>query len=665
MNDLEKIKGIGYKTKEQLNKLGIFSVEDLIYYYPFRYELLKRSNILTLEEDEKIIIDGKIESKPVVFRFKRNMNKMSFRMLIEGMIIQVVIFNRAFLVSHLVIGKEITVIGKWDKNKNIITASDIILEPLGNEIKIEPIYRTTSGLNKKVLKKYIANALLFLKLNNNDYVPAYLKEKYNFLEKNRAVEISHIPQNEKLLKRALLRLKYEELFIFMIKILYLKKKTIAIDSVYSKKIARDKLTYFIKQLPFELTKDQKQAMEDIIKDIKAPQRMNRLLQGDVGSGKTIVAIIAILIVYLNNFQSAFMVPTEILAKQHFENIKKIFKDINIKIELLVGSLSKKEKESIAKRLQEGKIDLIIGTHALIQEGVNYYNLGLVITDEQHRFGVNQRASLRNKSNMPDVLYMSATPIPRTYALTIYGDMDISTIKSLPKGRKEIITYLKTSKEINDVLLMIKKELDLNHQVYVVAPLIEESEKIDLENVNKLKHQFDLAFGKKYNIGMIHGKLADEIKDKEMNLFIKNKTNILISTTVIEVGVDVKNATMMVIFDAERFGLSTIHQLRGRVGRSELQSYCILISDKERERLKIMTETNDGFLISETDFKLRGHGDLFGIKQSGDMNFKIADLKKDYKILLQAKEDAEYFIKNEDIKQYPLIYRELKQILELD
>ena len=384
------------------------------------------------------------------------------------------------------------------------------------------------------------------------------------------------------------------------------------------------------------------------------KRMNRLLQGDVGSGKTIVAIISMYMNYLSGYQSALMAPTEILAQQHYNNICELFKDYDIKVCLLTGKLKIKEKKEIYEKLNNGEIDFIIGTHALISDNVNYKNLGLVITDEQHRFGVNQRGNLKNKGITPDILYMSATPIPRTYALTIYGDMDISSIKTLPNGKKEIITTLKKESEIKDVLTSIYKELKQNHQVYVIAPLIEESDKSDLKNVYELEKNMNKAFGKLYNIGILHGKMSNEEKENVMKDFKDNKINILISTTVIEVGVDVKNATMMVIFDSYRFGLSALHQLRGRVGRNNIQSYCILISDRETERLNILTKTNDGFKISEEDFKLRGSGDLFGNRQSGDMAFKIANLRRDYNILLRAKEDSlEYLRKHneEDLKKY--------------
>ncbi|MDD3048699.1 MAG: ATP-dependent DNA helicase RecG [Bacilli bacterium] len=665
MNNLELIKGIGPKTKEYLNKLNIYNMDDLITHYPFRYEILKRSDVLALNQDDKIIIDGHIESNPTLFRFRGNINKMSFRLRTKELVLNIIIYNRGFLKNNLTIDKVITVIGKWDLKKNTVIASDILFDTLTDSSKIEPIYNTTTGLNKKTLRGYISNALSILNNNIKDYIPSFLSDKYHFLDKYSSLRLIHNPEDVNSLKQAMIRLKYEELFLFMLKINTLKLNNKDLNTGYTRKIDNDKINDFIKSLPFKLTEDQKTSLNEILDDIKAPKRMNRLLQGDVGSGKTIVSVIAIYALYLSGYQSALMAPTEILAKQHYYTIRNLFKDTNIKIELLVGSFTKKEKQNIYDRLSKGEIDLIIGTHALIQKDVIYHKLGLVITDEQHRFGVNQRSYLKEKADMPEVLYMSATPIPRTYALTIYGDMDISSIKTIPLGRKPIITYLKTPKEMKDILTMIKAELDLKHQVYVVAPLIEESDKIDLKDVEKLKYQFELAFKKLYKIGVLHGRMTTSDKEDIMDKFINNDINILISTTVIEVGIDVKNATMMVIFDADRFGLSTIHQLRGRVGRNNLQSYCILISNTEKERLKILTTTNDGFEISEADFKLRGQGDLFGTMQSGDMNFKIADLKKDFKILLQAKEDSMKFLESHLIDNYPHIKEEVDNSINLD
>lgn len=654
MISVEKVKGVGSRTSMLLKKLNINTVDDLVTHYPYRYEFIKRSNLKEKCEDDKVIIDGKVEMIPILVRLKGNLNKMNFRLATSTKeIVGVSIFNRAYLKNQLLVGTNITVFGKYEKNKNVILASEIRMGLLPKGEKIEAVYHGTVGLNSKAISGFINTALMEYGNDLEDYIPKNLLEKYNFLNKKTALNIIHNPSTKEKLKEASIRLKYEELFVYMAKINYLKLKNKNIKDGIEKDFDKEKLDKVIKSLPYELTVDQKTVLNEILEDLTSKRRMNRLLQGDVGSGKTIISIIAMVANYLSGYQSALMVPTEILATQHYETMKEILKDFNINIALLTGSLPKNKKDLIHEELKLGKIDMVVGTHALIQEEVVYKNLGLVITDEQHRFGVLQRTSLQNKGIMPDVLYMSATPIPRTYALTLYGDMDISTIRTLPKGRKPIKTYLKSYSEIKDVLKMMYEELLKNHQIYVIAPLIEESETLDLTTVNELKDKMNLAFGEKYNVGIIHGKLKQTEKDKIMEDFVNNKIQILISTTVIEVGVNVLNTTMMVIFDANRFGLSTLHQLRGRVGRSALESSCILISDYDSERLNVMTTTNDGFEISEEDFKIRGHGDLFGTKQSGDMTFKIADIKEDYKILLQAKKDSMEFLlnnKEEELKE---------------
>ncbi len=647
---LKDVKGIGPRALILLSKMGITSVEDLVTHYPFRYDVLVRGNLQEAQDEDHIIIDGKVESAPILMRFKAGLNKMNFRLVTSSGIVGVSIFNRAFLKRQLLVGTGVTVIGKYDKKKNVITASEIKMEPLSSKAKIEPVYHLTNGLTQKQMSTFINMSLLMYGKEIPDYIPQELMEKYQFVNKRTALNIVHNPPSEEKLKAAMIRLKYEELFAFMFKINYLKKRNKQKNSGLKREIPRDKINAFIEKLPFSLTADQKASLDEILNDLESEERMNRLLQGDVGSGKTILSFLAMYANHLSGYQSALMAPTEILATQHFHNMRTFFKDTNIQIELLTGSLSKRAKQEIYKGLKDGSIDIVIGTHALIQEEVEYANLGLVITDEQHRFGVNQRANLENKGRKPDTLYMSATPIPRTYALTIYGDMDISTIKTRPAGRKKIQTIIKKNSEIKDVLALMLEELKKGHQIYVIAPLIEESENSDLTTVCQLKDQMHLAFGTHFQIDIIHGKMRSEAKELIMQEFLQKKIQILISTTVIEVGVDVPNATMMIIFDANRFGLSTLHQLRGRVGRSDLSSTCILISDSDTKRLSIMESCEDGFLISEEDFKLRGHGDLFGTKQSGDMTFKIANLKQDYKILLQAKKDSQAYLtdkKNED------------------
>ncbi len=647
---LKDVKGIGPRALALLSKMGITTVDDLVTHYPFRYEVLVRGNLQETEDEGHIIIDGRVESSPILMRFKAGLNKMNFRLVTTSGIVGVSIFNRAFLKNQLLVGTGITVIGKYSKKKNVITASEIKMGTLSNKAKIEPVYHLTNGLSQKQMSTFINMALLMHGKEVSDFIPESFASAYGFSNKKTALNILHNPPTEEKLKQATIRLKYEELFAFMFKINYLKQQNKKKNSGIAREIPRKKIDDFIQKLPFSLTEDQKKAVDEILKDLESEGRMNRLLQGDVGSGKTIVSFIAMYANALCGYQSALMAPTEILATQHYHNMLSFFDRLSLRIVLLTGSTPKKEKQEIYKELENGEVDIVIGTHALIQEDVNYANLGLVITDEQHRFGVNQRANLENKGKKPDTLYMSATPIPRTYALTIYGDMDVSTIKTRPKGRKKIETILKKTTEIKDVLGMMLEELKQGHQIYVIAPLIEESENSDLTTVCQLKDQMKLAFGNHFQIDIVHGKMRSEAKELIMREFLQKKIQILISTTVIEVGVDVPNATMMVIFDANRFGLSTLHQLRGRVGRSELASKCVLISDSDTKRLSIMESCEDGFVISEEDFKLRGHGDLFGTKQSGDMTFKIADVRQDYKILLQAKKDSESYLKSKETDQ---------------
>ena len=664
MDKLSKVKGIGPKTEPLLNKIGIFTIDDLVTHYPFRYDVLKRSNLKEVRDpEEKIVIDGKVDSVPLVIRFRGGANKLNFRLATVDDMVGVSIFGRAFLKNNLTIGQNVIVIGKYDYTKNIINASDIKFETLGNNTRIESVYHTTSGLSQKVLSNAINYSISTYGKELNDSIPEYLLDKYNFLNKKTALNIVHNPPNYDKLKEASIRLKYEELFEFMFKINYLRRENNKHNIGVVRKTDKS-LDDFIKKLPFELTGDQLKALKEIIDDLNSKHRMNRLLQGDVGSGKTIVAVLAMYYNTLCGYQSALMAPTEILAVQHYNNIRELLRGTSVNVELLTGSVTKKEKDIIYEELKNGSINIIIGTHALIQDDVTYNNLGLVVTDEQHRFGVNQRSNLKNKGIKPDVLYMSATPIPRTYALTIYGDMDVSIIKEMPKGRLPVKTKVYDTKHMSEVYKLMKEELDNKRQVYVIAPLIEENEESDLTNVYTLRDKMNLIFGSKYKIDIVHGKMKGKEKDLIMAEFKANTVNILISTTVIEVGVDVPNATMMVIFDANRFGLSTLHQLRGRVGRSSLQSKCLLISDSDTKRLEIMEQTNDGFEISEEDFKLRGSGDLFGTRQSGDMTFKIANLRSDYKILVQAKVDSQDYL-NDEKTDKDLLKKRLINSIESD
>lgn len=662
--ELNKIEGITNRYIKLLNTLGIYTAEDLMEYYPYRYQVYNVDNISSVQDKSNVVIEGKINSIPLVRYIRGKLNILTFKMITNMKEINVTIYNRAFMKKNLTPLKEITVIGKYDEKKNLVVASNILLSKIDNG-SIESIYHLTSGLSNNQINKFIKNGEA-LDLKIDDYIPEYLNTKYNFISKKEAIEKIHFPKDISEVKEAKLKLIYEELFKFMFKINYLKFEKTKEEKTSVKVCSKDKLDSFINSLPFSLTKDQISSINDIYKDMTSNKRMNRLLCGDVGSGKTIVAVLASYINFIAGYQTALMVPTEILAKQHFENISKLFKSLNINIEILLGKAKKKDKEKIYEELKSGRINLLIGTHSLLNEKVEFNSLGLVITDEQHRFGVAQRENLRIKGKLPDILYMSATPIPRTYALTIYGDMDISLIKTKPSGRKEVKTIIKSESEIKEVLYMMLEEIKKGHQVYVVSPLIEDNASA-LSSALELEKKIKMAFSNKIKVGLLHGKLSNDEKENIMNDFKNGDIKVLVSTTVIEVGVDVENATMMVIFNADRFGLATLHQLRGRIGRNNLDCSCILIG-KLNQRLKVLEESNDGFYITEKDYEMRKEGDLFGVKQSGDMTFKIADIKRDFKILLKAKEDSNEFIeKNKEnyFKNDEKYYKIINEIKSLD
>ncbi len=638
--ELKNLNGIGTKSLKLLNMLGIYNIDDLIRNYPYRFDLIAKRNINDEKFYDNFVSDGIVLSEPIISFFKGKMNRLTFRCNVQNKMIKVTIFNRAFMKNNIKPGNVITLIGKYNPKSQTLIANNIFLKALDDKSTIIPIYHLCKGLTSKKLSKLINEALNCNEVNDN--IPKAIKEKYGFMDEKMALKIIHNPNDEESLKKALKTLKYEEIFTYMKNLKLLKRKNEIHNSMYKKEIDEKKVNDFIKTLPFKLTTDQDSAIKKMIDNLKSDTKMNRLLQGDVSSGKTIVAFILAYACFTANFQSAMMVPTEILAIQHYQNAIELFKDTDFKVGILTGKMSLKEKNEVYEKLKSGKIDFLIGTHALISDKVSWSNLGFVITDEQHRFGVNQRLALKSKSLAPDVLMMSATPIPRTYALTIYGDTDIFSIKTMPTGRKKVITYVKKTSELTDVLKSIHSALKNKNQVYVISAMIEENEDTDYTNVYDLKHKFELAF-KNYNIEILHGKMTGEEKDRIMQDYLDNKINILISTTVVEVGVDVTNATIMVIFDAHRFGLSTLHQLRGRVGRGMMQSYCYLISDEDKERLKIMQDETDGYKISEADFKLRGQGDLFGNRQSGALSFKLSDVKRDYDLFVKVKNDVDKYL----------------------
>lgn len=637
--DLDNIKGLGVKTKQTLNKANIYTINDLLSYYPYKYLILKPDS-LDGDKNTIISVNATVASVGKVSYLRKNFNILKFMASSYGKMINVTIFNRAFLNRNLTLGREITLIGKYDNSKNMFTASDIKLSKMNGE-SITPYYHNINGLKNSNIISLI-NEILKIKLNYMEYIPEYLNTKYKLISKNEAIYNIHNPKNTIDIKEARRKLIYEELFIFMFKMMYLKElkdKSVGI----CKNIDFNKVKDFISNLPFALTKDQINGIKAGLKDMSSEKRMNRLLIGDVGSGKTIVAIVLMYANSLAGYQSAFLAPTEILAIQHYNNMKKL----NLNVALLTGKNTLKEKNAIYKKLENNEIDIIVGTHAILNDKIKFNNLGLFITDEQHRFGVSQREFLSSKGESPDMMFMSATPIPRTYALTIFADMDLTEIREKPQGRKDIITKVYKENELKIALEGILNEVKMGHQIYVVSPSIN-SEDESLMDVNILKDKFNMAFHEKIPLGVLHGKLKNKEKEDIMNKFLNGEIKILISTTVIEVGVDNPNATVICVFNAERFGLATLHQLRGRVGRNSLNSYCYLICNQDIERLHILEESNDGFYISEKDFQNRGGGDLLGDKQSGDMTFKIADLKRDYNILKVAKDDVINFI---DKKEY--------------
>ena len=563
------------------------------------------------------------------------------------MVLAVNFFNQPYLADKVEVGSTIAIFGKWDKAKASLTGMKILAQV---EDDLQPVYRVAQGISQASLVKVIKTAFdqgLELLLEEN--LPQVLLERYQLLGRNQAVRAMHFPRDLAEYKQALRRVKFEELFYFQMQLQVLKCETKDVSQGLIIPWQADLLEKKKATLPFELTAAQERSLNEILQDMKSPAHMNRLLQGDVGSGKTVVAGLAMYATYTAGLQSALMVPTEILAEQHFDSLSQLFPEL--RIILLTGGMKPAERRQTLEAIEVGQVDMIVGTHALIQESVIYHQLGLVIIDEQHRFGVGQRRILREKGNNPDVLMMTATPIPRTLAITAFGDMDVSIIDQMPAGRKPIITRWVKHEQLEVVLDWLIKELQRGAQVYVISPLIEESEALDLKNAIALEEELKAYFGDKAHVALLHGKMKSDEKDAIMQDFKEGKTDILVSTTVIEVGVNVPNATVMLIMDADRFGLSQLHQLRGRVGRGNKQSYAVLVANPKTEsgkkRMKIMTETTDGFVLAEEDLKMRGSGEIFGTRQSGLPEFQVADIVEDYPILEEARKVASQIVSMPD------------------
>ena len=639
-DDVKFVKGVGPNRVKLLNKLNIYTLEDLITYFPREYEdRSKTKKIADTENGEECLIEGIVTSRiKEIITHRRNMIIYKLIVRDETDSCELIWYNQSYLKNMFKIGETYKFYGKINKKIGITEMLSPVYDLEGNNRntgKIIPIYPLTYNLSQNTIRKIIENGLDLAKEEIQETLPDYILKEYNLLGAKEAIEQIHLPEELANFSKARNRIAFEELLTMQLLLLSLKNKYKNQEEgiTFDKNV---KMSDVINDLPFKLTKAQLRVLEEIDKDMESQKAMNRLLQGDVGSGKTIVAMIAAYKAVKSGYQMAMMAPTSILASQHMVNFEKVLSKYNIKCELLLGSTSKKKKEDILERLKNGDIDIIIGTHSLLEENVVFKNLGLVVTDEQHRFGVRQRSTIASKGKNPDVLVMTATPIPRTLALILYGDLDISIIDELPPNRKKIDTFAVRKSMEERVNNFIKKQIDEGRQAYIVCPLVEESEEIEAKSVLELADKYKNEVFKDYKVEYLHGKMKTKEKDEIMQRFKNGQIDVLISTTVIEVGVDVPNSNIMVIENAERFGLAQLHQLRGRVGRGEFKSYCILKyqgnSEIIRKRMQVMQDTNDGFIISEKDLELRGSGEFFGTKQHGIPEFKVANLFEDIKLL---------------------------------
>ncbi|MEN2766486.1 ATP-dependent DNA helicase RecG [Ornithinibacillus xuwenensis] len=664
-NSVIEIKGVGEKFAEDLQALNIFTIEDLLLHFPSRYDVYDIKPLSELIHEDKVTLEGRVIHAPSLSFYGRKKSRLSFTIEVENVAIKAVMFNRAFAKNQIHAGDTITLTGKWDAHRLQITVSNFKKGSIQDNTEIQPIYSVRGNVTSYKLKKAIRQAINDYGNDLEEFLPQNYVTAYKIPTRGEAIKTMHFPASRIALKHARRRFTYEEFLLFQLKIQVLRKRKKEATIGNAQDYSSQKLNSFIEQFPFALTNAQQKSLEQILSDMKSPNRMNRLLQGDVGSGKTAVAAIALYAAITANKQGALMVPTEILAEQHYQSLQSLFGNL-ARVELLTGSIKGKRRKEILSAMENQQIDILIGTHALIQDEVFFQDLGLVIVDEQHRFGVEQRRALSNKGLHPDVLFMTATPIPRTLAITAFGDMDVSVIDEMPAGRKEIETYWTKANAFDRVLDFIHQRINAGEQAYIICPLIEESEKLDIQNAVDLFQELVSYYPPSIQIGLMHGRLHADEKEQVMKDFASNEVQILVSTTVVEVGVNVPNATTMVIYDAERFGLSQLHQLRGRVGRGSKQSYCILIADPKsetgKERMRIMTETTNGFELAEQDLKLRGPGDFFGTKQSGLPEFKVADMIHDYRALETARNDAQEIIEcnllEEDSK-----FSKLRKLLE--
>lgn len=675
--DVKFVKNVGPNRVKILNKLNIFTLKDLITYFPRNHE--DRSipkKIADCVDGEEVLIKVTAVTKVIETRARKlSIYKLVVRDGSESLTITW--FNQKYIKDIFKVGHTYNFFGKIETKLGRFEMKSPVFDEDGtskNTGKIIPIYPLSAGISQNIIRKIIENGVDEVYGNLEENIPEYILKKFNLMGINDSIKYIHFPDSNESFIKARQRLIFEELLAFQLALLHIRESNFNEEKgiSFSKEA---KMSDVINDLPFKLTKAQLRVLEEIDNNMESSKPMNRLLQGDVGSGKTIVSIISAYKAVKSGYQVAIMAPTAILADQHYKNFQNVLNKFEIRCELLVSAISKKKKQEILERLANGEIDILIGTHALLEENVVFKNLGLVVTDEQHRFGVKQRATLNSKGDNPDVIVMSATPIPRTLALILYGDLDISIIDELPPNRKKIDTFAVT-KELEDRLnAFIKKQIDEGRQAYIVCPLVEENEEMDLQSVTELAEKYKKETFSNYRVEFLHGKMKPKEKDEIMAKFKNGEIDILISTTVIEVGVDVPNANIMVVENAERFGLAQLHQLRGRVGRGEFKSYCVLKYEGKgktvKERMKVMCDTNDGFVISEKDLELRGSGDFFGTAQHGLPEMKIANLFEDMTTLKEVQKLANYIIsqdplleKDENVKLKNLIKEKFTERIEI-
>lgn len=657
------LKGVGTKTTAALGSLGIYSIYDLLFYFPFRYDELQTLPLDQIMDGQKVMLKGIVATEAFVSRFGYKKTRLSFKMRIDHDVIMVNFFNQPWLKNKIEIGQEVAIYGKYNVARQSLTAFKFVAAK-ENDSGMAPIYPVNRHVKQKKLVDLINVAIDDFIDQVQDIVPEKLRQEYRLLKDQVIIEKMHHPKNSheaELAKRSAI---FREFFIFELQLALLTRND-GKQMGYAKKYDLTEIAQLTKSLPFELSDDQKHVVNEIFADMHSDGQMRRLLQGDVGSGKTVVAVYAIFAAITAGYQAALMVPTEILATQHFKKIDELLRPLGVRVALLTGNTKTLERREIYRELTDGTINVVIGTHALIQDSVIFKKLGLVIIDEQHRFGVGQRQALINKGDQPDILAMTATPIPRTLALTVYGDMTVSEIHHLPAGRKPIISTWKTSSQMKEVYRQMQEQLNQGFQIYAVTPLITESETLDLKNAEELHEKLSHDFPDQ-KVVLLHGQMPGAQKDEITAAFAAGEINILVTTSVIEVGVDVANANMMVIYNADRFGLSQLHQLRGRIGRGQTQSYCVFLADPKTDsgkaRMKIIASTNDGFKLAEEDLKMRGEGDLFGKAQSGLPEFRVGDVVNNYNTLVVAQKEARALVAADPDLSDPG-NKALKQVLE--